>query len=93
MSALENKLYQLIIIRLNGYDLSSPSYREGLFELVQKGIGGFIIFGGRKDEVRDLVLKLQSASKTPLFIASDIERGVGQQIKGCSHLPSQMASC
>ncbi len=91
MSALENKLYQLIIIRLNGYDLSSPSYREGLFDLVQKGIGGFIIFGGRKDEVKDIVLKLQSASETPLFIASDIERGVGQQIKGCSHFPSQMA--
>ena len=91
MSALEKKLYQLIISRLNGAELSSTSYCEGLFELVQKGIGGFIIFGGRKDEVKDLVSRLQSASETPLFIASDIERGVGQQIEGGSHLPSQMA--
>ncbi|MBL7031767.1 MAG: hypothetical protein ISR97_01135 [Nitrospira sp.] len=91
MSALENKLYQLIISRLNGEELSLPSYRKGLFELVQKGIGGFIIFGGRKDEVKDLVSELQSASDTPLFIASDIERGVGQQIEEGSHLPSQMA--
>ena len=91
MSALEKKLYQLIIVRLNGYDLSSPAYREGLFELVQKGIGGFIVFGGRKDKVKEIVFELQSASETKLFIASDIERGVGQQIEGCSHFPSQMA--
>ena len=91
MSALEKKLYQLIIIRLNGDEILSASYREGLFELVRKGIGGFIIFGGRKDEVKDLVSRLQSASKTLLFIASDIERGVGQQIEGCTHLPSQMS--
>jgi beta-glucosidase-like glycosyl hydrolase len=91
MSVLEKKLYQLIIVRLNGDELSSPLYCEGLFELVQKGIGGFIIFGGQKDEVKELVSRLQSASKTPLFIASDIERGVGQQIEGCSHFPSQMA--
>ena len=91
MPILEKKLYQLIISRLNGYAISSPSYREGLFELVRKGIGGFIIFGGRKDEVKDLVSKLQSSSEKPLFIASDIERGVGQQIEGGSHFPSQMA--
>lgn len=91
MSALEKKLYHLIISRLNGDELSSSSFREGLFELVQKGIGGFIIFGGRKDEVKEFVSRLQSASDTPLFIASDIERGVGQQIDGTSHFPSQMA--
>ena len=91
MSALEKKFYQLVISRLNGDELSSSSYQERLFELVQKGIGGFIIFGGRKGEVKDFVSRLQSASETPLFIASDIERGVGQQIEGCSHFPSQMA--
>ncbi|GBE03493.1 MAG TPA: hypothetical protein ENH45_01935 [Nitrospirae bacterium] len=91
MSAIDKKLYQLIISRLNGDELSSSSYLRGLFELVQKGIGGFIIFGGRKDEVKALVLRLQTASETPLFIASDIERGVGQQIEECSHFPSNMA--
>lgn len=91
MSAPEKKLYQLIISRLNGAELFSPSYSEGLFELVRKGIGGFIIFGGRKYGVRDLVSKLRSASETPLFIASDIERGVGQQIEDGSYFPPQMA--
>ena len=91
MLALDKKLYQLIISRLNGDGLASHSYLEGLFELVQKGIGGFIIFGGRKDEVKDIVARLQAAAETPLFIASDIERGVGQQVEGGSHFPSQMA--
>lgn len=85
------KLYQLIISRLEGERLSDPSYQNWAFELVQKGIGGFILFGGEKDEVRSFINKLQAASETLLFIASDVERGVGQQIEGCTNLPAQMA--
>jgi len=91
MQNLNKKLYQLIITSLNGDQLSSMPYQKSLFELVQRGIGGFIIFGGRKDEVQAFVSRLQSTSEFPLFIASDIERGAGQQIEGASHLPSQMA--
>ncbi len=91
MQNLQHKLYQLIISRLNGDQLSSVPYQESLLDLVQKGIGGFIIFGGRKDEIKKFVSTLQKASELPLFIASDIERGVGQQCEGASDLPSQMA--
>ena len=91
MTTLEKKLYQLIVSRFEGERVSDPSYQNWAFELVQKGIGGFILFGGKKDEVRRFINKLQAASETPLFIASDIERGVGQQIEGCTNLPSQMA--
>ena len=85
------QLYQLIISRLEGSRLSDSSYQNWAFELVQKGIGGFILFGGEKDEVRGFINKLQATSETPLFIASDIERGVSQQVEGCTNLPSQMA--
>lgn len=91
MSGLEQKLYQLIISRLDGEKLSSIQYQERASELVQKGIGGFILFGGKRDEVKTFINKLQSVSETPLFIASDIERGVGQQIDGAAHFPCQMA--
>jgi beta-glucosidase-like glycosyl hydrolase len=91
MLSLEQKLYQLIINRLDGVKLSSSSYRERAMELVQKGVGGFIIFGGKKDEVRSFVDNLQSVSEMPLFIASDIERGVGQQIEGATRFSCQMA--
>ncbi len=88
---LEKRLYQLVINRLNGDGIHSASYRQGLFDLVKKGIGGFIIFGGSKGEIKDFILELQSLADIPLFIASDIERGVGQQIKGANALPCPMA--
>ncbi|MBI5099737.1 MAG: hypothetical protein HZB30_10925 [Nitrospirae bacterium] len=91
MLSLEQKLYQLIINRLDGVKLSLSSYREKAIELVQKGVGGFIIFGGKKDEVKSFIDNLQTVSEIPLFMASDIERGVGQQIEGSTHFPCQMA--
>jgi beta-glucosidase-like glycosyl hydrolase len=91
MLDLNRRLYQLIISRLDGDRLSSDLYRAYAVELVRKGIGGFILFGGSKDEVRGFIDKLQSISKIPLLIASDIERGAGQQIKGATDFPCQMA--
>ncbi len=88
---LEKRLYQLVISRLNGDEIHKVSYRTALRELVEKGIGGFIIFGGSKDVMKDFVQELQSLSDIPLFIASDVERGVGQQIKGATSLPCPMA--
>ncbi len=88
---LEKKLYQLIISRLNGEEIHVKSYQKKIFELIEKGIGGFIIFGGKKEEVRNFIGKMQSVSEMPLFAASDIERGAGQQIQGCTSFPCQMA--
>lgn len=87
----EKKLYQLIISRLDGYNIHSQAYKEKIFQLVEKGIGGFIIFGGRRDEIKDFIKKIQSISEIPLFIASDVECGVGQQIQGATLFPCQMA--
>jgi beta-N-acetylhexosaminidase len=89
--ALEKKLYQLIIARLEGEGISSASYQEEIFKLVKRGIGGFIVFGGKKDEVKYFIDKIQSISETHLFIASDIERGVAQQIQNSTIFPCQMA--
>jgi beta-glucosidase-like glycosyl hydrolase len=88
---LEQKLYQLIISRLEGERLCSRTYQKGIFELVRKGIGGFIIFGGRRDELKGFIAKIQSLSEIPLFMASDIEQGVGQQVAGATGFPPQMA--
>ncbi|MEW6066806.1 MAG: glycoside hydrolase family 3 N-terminal domain-containing protein [Nitrospirota bacterium] len=91
LNTLEKKIYQLIISRLDGEYITSESYQEKIFGLVEKGIGGFIVFGGKKDEVKNFIGKIQSISEMPCFIASDIERGVGQQILGNTIFPSQMA--
>jgi beta-N-acetylhexosaminidase len=88
---LERKLYQLIISRLDGANIHSQTYKKKIFRLVEKGIGGFIIFGGKRDEIKDLIKQIQSLVETPLFIASDVECGVGQQIKDTTLFPCQMA--
>src|SRR4030066_2136050 len=88
---LQRKLYQLIISRLDGGRICDQTYFESIFTLVRKGIGGFIIFGGKREDLRPFVDKLQATAEIPLFIASDIERGVGQQIHGYTKFPCQMA--
>ena len=92
MSTLEKKLYQLIISRIDGEKLTSDTYQEQALTLVQKGIGGFILFGGRKEMVKSFTDMVQTVAETPLFIASDIERGAGQQIAGAARFPCQMAA-
>ncbi len=91
MLGLEKKLYQLIISRLDGVKISSPPYSKQVLNQVRKGIGGFIVFGGEKNEIKNYIDQLQSVSEIPLFIASDTERGVGQQIEGATLFPGQMA--
>ncbi len=88
---LEKRLYQLVISRLDADAIHQVNYRLTLFDLVKKGIGGFIIFGGLNGETSEFIRELQSVSDIPLFIAADIERGVGQQIKGAASVPCQMA--
>ena len=51
------------------------------------GVGGFVIYGGTQDSVRTLTRDLRRKSKTPLLIASDCERGAGQQFAGATGLP------
>ncbi len=89
--SLEQRLFQMIVSRLEGNNLASKTYQKRTEALVEKGIGGFIVFGGRKKKVRQYIATLQSIADIPLFFAADVERGVGQQIEDATVLPSQMA--
>ncbi|MBI5674663.1 MAG: hypothetical protein HZC48_02385 [Nitrospirae bacterium] len=83
------KIAQLIIARLDGSDITKKYdyYRK----LTRKGIGGFIIFGGKLKEVRDGIRRLQKEAEIPLFISSDLERGLGQHVEGGTLFPPAMA--
>lgn len=51
-------------------------------------VAGFCLFGGEAEGVRRLTARLRDAAgKKALFIASDMERGAGQQVKGLRVLP------
>ncbi len=89
--SLEKRLYQLIIERLDGLRIGEELYQKRIFRLIRKGIGGFILFGGEMDKVKGFIRKMQAEAEMSLFIASDIERGVGQQIRGFTNSPCQMA--
>ena len=51
------------------------------------GVGGFIFFGGVATEVAALTAELRERSRVALLIASDVERGAGQQFVGATGLP------
>jgi beta-glucosidase len=55
------------------------------------GAGGFIVFGGTEASVRRLTSELRAAAGRPLLIASDLERGAGQQVRGLAELPTPLA--
>jgi beta-glucosidase-like glycosyl hydrolase len=55
------------------------------------GVGGFIVFGGERGEVARLTREVAAAARHPLLIASDLERGAGQQIVGLTSLPPPLA--
>jgi len=48
---------------------------------------GFCLFGGEADAVARLTARLRAAAGRPLFVASDMERGAGQQVRGLRVLP------
>lgn len=81
--------YQFIIARLNGKDIEKGfDYYLGL---VKKGIAGFIIFGGELNTLRQGIKELQKEADGSLIIASDLERGLGQQLEGGTIFPPAMA--
>ncbi len=81
--------YQFVVPRLDGERIRADFGRY--LSLVKKGIAGFIVFGGELGEVREYIQKLREAAPLPLIIASDLERGLGQQLRGGTLFPPAMA--
>jgi beta-N-acetylhexosaminidase len=54
-------------------------------------VGGLLLFNGTKAGTPDALRRLQARSKVPLLVASDIERGVGQQVRGYTLFPHAAA--
>ena len=61
--------------------------RGRIARALELGVGGFVLRGGPEAEVRALIKDLRQASKTPLLIGAELERGVGQQFTGTTGLP------
>ena len=89
---LEEKIGQMVAWRYTGRFFNQDSdYVDSLRSLiVDRKIGGLIIFGGEVYDTAHLTNALQKLAKVPLLIASDFERGAGNQIAGATLFPSLM---
>ena len=61
--------------------------RKRIARALELGVGGFVLQGGPEPEIRALIKDLRQASKIPLLIGAELERGVGQQFLGTTGLP------
>ncbi len=61
--------------------------RDDALRAIDAGAGGVILFGGSTESVPRMVKQLQGAADWPLLVASDLERGAGQQVAGLTELP------
>ncbi|MGK7956763.1 MAG: glycoside hydrolase family 3 N-terminal domain-containing protein [Crocosphaera sp.] len=89
----------MIVVRASGY-LFDHQIRYPVWEasnsqlshwLETLNLGGVILLGGSAAELLLRTQQLQKWSKTPLFIAADIEEGVGQRFSGATYFPPPMA--
>jgi beta-glucosidase-like glycosyl hydrolase len=89
--SLSQDVSQMVMPRIDGDTLDDPRQLLHLRGLIKEGIGGFILFGGSVDRTPQELRELQALSEIPLLIASDVERGLGQQLAGGTRFPSQRA--
>jgi beta-glucosidase-like glycosyl hydrolase len=91
---LRERIAQLIFVRIGS---NLPPVRtveddeERIARLLEScPVGGLLLFNGGP-QTQSALARLQQLSGVPLLVAADIERGVGQQVKGCTLFPHAMA--
>jgi beta-N-acetylhexosaminidase len=92
--SLRDKIAQLVFVRI-GSNLPPVRTAEQDEDRVAKlldecPVGGLLLFNGGP-ETKQTLERLQQRSAVPLLVASDIERGVGQQVKSYTLFPHAMA--
>lgn len=88
MSTLEQNAARVVVPVLDlRPSADAAASWSGARELARRGVGGFILFGGEAATLAAELAELRAQAPGPLLIGSDLERGVGQQVVGCSSLP------
>ena len=90
---LEEKIGQMIAVRFTGAFRNSDSeYLKNLESLIASDkIGGLVLAGGEVYETAGLTNALQKLARVPLLVASDFERGAGNQITNATLFPPLMS--
>jgi beta-glucosidase len=97
--SLKEQIAQMIVVRASGH-LFDHQIRYPAWEaknqqlkiwLEELNLGGVILLGGSSVELQARSQQLQSWANMPLFIAADIEEGIGQRFPGGTWFPPPMA--
>ena len=93
--SLEDKVAGLLVVRL-GNNLppavtASEQEAEVAALLDRYAVGGLIVFNGEWPATRDTLARLQARSERGLLVTTDMERGLGQQVRGGTLYPHAAA--
>jgi beta-glucosidase len=97
--SLQEQIAQMIIVRASGhlfdhqirYPAWEANHQQLKSWLTELNLGGVILLGGSSVELKARSQQLQSWAKIPLFVAADIEEGIGQRFAGGTWFPPPMA--
>lgn len=94
-TSLYEKACQLVFARL-GSNLPPTTTAEDDIERVEDllercPVGGLIFFNSQWPDIRESLARAQAASPYPLLVGADIERGIGQEVRGATQFPHAMA--
>ena len=96
---MPEQVAQMLVVRASGYlfdhQIQYPSW-EPKADVLQQwltelGVGGVILLGGSAGEIAWRCQQLQEWASIPLFLAADIEEGVGQRFAGATWFPPPLA--
>ena len=90
--SLKEQIGQMVVVRASGYlfdrQIRYPAWEPPAAKLRHwlqtLNLGGVILLGGSAAEIALRSQQLQGWATTPLFIAADIEEGVGQRFAGAT---------
>ncbi len=82
---------QVIFPRISADEFKESHYKKLTYELVDKHVGGFCVFGGDLLETYNMINELQSRSKIPLLFCADFENGLPMRLRGGTEFPHMMA--
>jgi beta-glucosidase len=97
--SLKEQIAQMIIVRASGHlfdhQIRYPAWEANNQQLEtwlrEFNLGGVILLGGSSVELQARSQQLQSWANIPLFIAADVEEGIGQRFPGGTWFPPPMA--
>jgi beta-N-acetylhexosaminidase len=83
---------QLIVPRLSINDyLNDKDHKDKIHALIREGVGGFCVFGGSPQLVRNIIDDLQIMADIPLIFCADFENGLTMRLDNGTGFPHAMA--